>query len=358
MVVERRARAGRRLGGAVALEHGHAEVLPRLLERGRQERARADEQPEPAAEPLVDAPEDHAAQAHRQPSGDAAEPRELARPARLLHLAFDGAPEQVEHLGDDDHRGDAVLAQRFEDHARVDAAQVEDVGADVEGVEQPDRLLEQVRQRQQRDDAVVHPRDDRVEGLDARDDVVVGEHHALRRPGRPRGEDQLPDLVRTGPLPGRQLRLPVGRERVVRVGRERVDGRRREPFQLRVARIGGVPSRAEDELLRGGLPDDVLDRVGRHAQVQRDEDQPRPHRPEVHGREGRGGRRPGQQPVARLQPERAQAPRRQPAAPVELAEAPVPGRAVVGAEPYRVPIAEAGDGRFEEIEERVHCARA
>jgi hypothetical protein len=78
------------------------------------------------------------------------------------------------------------------------------------------------------------------------------------------------------------------------------------------------------------------------------------HRPEVDGREGRGRRRPGQEPVARLQPESAQAPCRQAASPVELAEAPVPGRAVVGAEPYRVPIAEARDGRFEQVEERVH----
>ena len=52
------------------------------------------------------------------------------RLAALLDLARHRAPEQVQDLRDDDHRGDPVVAQGIEDDARVAAADVQDVGAD------------------------------------------------------------------------------------------------------------------------------------------------------------------------------------------------------------------------------------
>ncbi len=83
---------------------------------------------------------------------------------------------------------------------------------DIERVVQADGLLEQVAERQERDDPVVHRRDDPVERLDGRDDVVVGQHHALRRAGRAAREDELEDLVGRRGAPGRLAGLPVGRE--------------------------------------------------------------------------------------------------------------------------------------------------
>jgi hypothetical protein len=184
----------------------------------------------------------------------------------------------------------------------------------------------------------------------------VGEHHALGRTGRARRKDELPHLVRAWPYPGGELRFPVGWERVVRIGAQCVHGRRREALEVGVARIGCVTAGADDEVLRRRLRNDVLDGVVRHAQVEWDQDQPRPHRPEIDGRQRGGRRRPCEQPVAGLEPERSEPPRSEAAASIELVEAPVPDRAVVGAQPDCVPIAEAGDGRFEEIEERVHRA--
>ena len=216
VVVEPGAAAGARLGRAVALEDRDAEVLPALLEGRRQERPGRQEEPEMAAELLVDAPEEARPEAHRQVAGDAAKPVERGLAAALGDLALDGAPEQVEHLRDDDHRGHPLVAQRIEDDPRVAAPDVQDVGTDRQRVEEPDRLLEQVRQRQQRDQAVLHPRHDPVKGLDRGDDVVVGEHHALRRPGRARGEDQLEQVARGGGGPRRHLRFPVGREATCR----------------------------------------------------------------------------------------------------------------------------------------------
>ena len=217
-----------------------------------------------AAELLVDAPEQARPQAQRQVPGDPAQPVERLGPAALLDLALDGAPEEVEHLRDDDHRGHPVVAQRIEDDSRVAAAHVEDVGADIERVVEPDRLFEQVREREQRDDPVLHRGHDPVERLDRGDDVVVRERHALGRAGGPGGEDELEDLVGRRALPGRQARLPIGRERRVVRGRLRAQGLhrdRREVVEARLARVGGVAAGAEDEVAGIGCGDDALDRL-------------------------------------------------------------------------------------------------
>ena len=51
------------------------------------------------------------------------------------------------------------------------------------------------------------------------------------------------------------------------------DGRRREAVESRLARIGCVAAGAEDEVAGARRPDDPLDRLVRHAQVERHEDQ-------------------------------------------------------------------------------------
>ena len=155
--------------------------------------------------------------------------------------------------GHDDHRGDAVVAQRIEDDPRVAAADVQDVGPDVERVVQPDRLLEQVRQRQQRHEPVLHRRDDPVERLDRGDDVVVG------RASRPSGVPVVPDvktssndLVRRSGAPrppgappsraGRPGRPASGSAQsasTVVVGKS---------LEAGLARVGGVAARAQDEV--------------------------------------------------------------------------------------------------------------
>ena len=244
---------------------------------------------------------------------------ERRRPALLLDLALDRAPEQVEHLGHEDHARDPVLAQRVEDHPRVAAADVEDVGADVERVVQRDRLLERVRQRQQRHDPVLHRVDDPVERHRSGEHVGVGQHHALGIAGRPRREHELEDVGGRRARPRRQLRLPVGREGVVRVGGQVLDDRRGEPLEPDLARVGRVAAAAEQQADGTRLVDDPRDRVRGHPGVERDEDQPRVHRAEVGG--GQRGRRrgPGQHPIARVEPERLEPPGRDPAPPEDSA---------------------------------------
>ena len=72
----------------------------------------------------------------REAAGDPAQ-RARSSPAGRpwLDLALDRRPEQVEDLGNDDHRGDPVLADRLEDDPRVPAPDVQDVGARGRGVD-------------------------------------------------------------------------------------------------------------------------------------------------------------------------------------------------------------------------------
>ena len=91
---------------------------------------------------------------------------------------------------------------------------------------------------------MLHRRNDPVERRDRGHDVVVGEHHALRRAGRTGGEDQLENLVGDWRRPVGQLCLPVGREGVVRIGRECLDGRRREAPESCLPRIRRVSTGA------------------------------------------------------------------------------------------------------------------
>ena len=303
-----------------------------------------------AAQLLVDAAEQARSPADRQPPGDPPETFERGLAAALGDLALDGAPEQVEDLRDHDHRGDPVVAQRVEDDPRVAAPDIQDVRPDRERVVQPDRLLEQVRQRQQRDDPVLHRRDQAVERLDRRDLVVVGEHDALRAAGRAGGEDELEDIAAGGRIPAGELGLPVLGERVVWIGRDRAERRRREAVQAGFARIRGVAALTEDEMACARDADDAFDCVGRHAQVERDQDEAGAHRAEIRCRQLGGRGRPGQQPIAGFETEGSKPPCRDPGSTIELAVAPRGRRTVVEPEAQRRLVAVGGDRVGKQVE--------
>ena len=238
----------------------------------------------------------------------------VAVPPGLLDLALDRAPEQVEDLRHDHHRRHAVIADRLEDHARVAAADVEDVGADGERVVERGDLLEQVRQRQQRDDAVLLRRDDVVRGLDRREDVAVGEHHALGRARRARREDDLDEVVersaaasrRPAPpsRPATTRRAAAARSSTVEVGNVLEAAPRADPARRGRSRSRGVAPRPSPRSARSRRAPSA----GRAAPAI----DARAHRPEVHRRQlGRRGR-PRQEPVAGREPEGAEPPRDEP----------------------------------------------
>ena len=157
-----------------------------------------------------------------------------------------------------------------------------------------------------------------------------------------------------GRRPGGLARLPVGRERrvVVDAGSAQMTSSVvvGKCCQAGLARVGRVAARADDEVARARGLHDVLDRLGRHAQVERHEDEASAHRAEVGRRELRRRRRPGQDPVARLEAERPQPPRRDPAAPSSSRKRPalvVPSSA---AQARAAVVAVAGDGLVEQVE--------
>ncbi len=187
----------------------------------------------------------------------------------------------------------------------------------------------------------------------AADDVVVGEHHALRRAGRARGEDELEDVGGGGRRPGSELGFPIGREGRVGFGGQGIHGGRREAIEAGLARVGGVTARAEDEMPGARIRDDAFDRGRRHAEVERDQDQPGPHGPEIGRGEFRHRRRPGQQPVAAFKAEGAESPRGDPGSSVEFAVAPGRRRPVVKPKTQGGLVAVGGDGLGEQIEQGV-----
>ena len=178
------------LGGAEALDDDDADVLPGLLQGGRQEGGGTDEQLEVATEALVDGAEERTPERVGQTSGDRAQTDELRGPALLLDLPLDRRPEEVEDLGHDDHGRHLMGADGLEDDPRVARSDVQDGRPGQERVGQLE-LAEEVRERQQRDDAVLLLGHDMVRRLERGQDVAVAEHGALRRAGRARGEDDL-----------------------------------------------------------------------------------------------------------------------------------------------------------------------
>jgi len=219
----------------------------------------------------VDAAEQPAAGAHRQPAGDPAQPvDERGRPALLLHLALDRAPEQVHDLGTRSNRVTRCsrMASKMTRGFRL---RVQDVCPDVERVVHAYRLLEEVRQRQQRHDPVLHRPDDPVERLGAGQHVCRGQHHAL-------GVPVVPEVNTSSKISSAwgAPTLPAGSQSdgtFVRVRGQVVDEGRGEVVQPHLARVGCVAAAAEDQPT---APDRSMipgHRVGGHARVERDEDQ-------------------------------------------------------------------------------------
>ena len=204
---------------------------------------------------------------------------------------------------------------------------------------------------------MIERRDDPMHCLDGGKDVVVGEDHPLGGPGRAGGEDELDHVAGLGARPGVQLGFPVGRERLVRLGGEGVEQRRRDVLEARVAWDGGIAAGPEDEPLRVRAGGDALDCIGCHPEVERDDDEARPHRPVVGGRQFRCRWRPGEDPVARLKACRAQPPGRDPASTLQLAVRPVLAPAVIAAHPEGRPIGMPSHRVVEEVENRADRAR-
>ena len=256
-------------------------------------------------------------------------------------------------------RSTRCVAERLEDDPRVAAPDVQDVGADVERV---DRARPPARRggraaAARRPGAPSAGRPGGTPGSSA-SDVVVGEHHALRRAGGARGEDQLEDVLRAGARPGATLRLPVGRERrVVRRRRTRastvVVGKRSSP-----ASRGSGASRPVPRIRWRGS--------GRARRCPRSRPAPSA------GRAGRGRGRPasprsrppaapastGDQVRIRSpgsRPSAAQPPRGEPAPSVELAIASsAVVDAVVAPQRERRPVAEPRDRVVEQVEQGRH----
>jgi len=94
------------------------------------------------------------------------------------------------------------------------------VGANAHGIEDESDLLQQMRQRQERDAAVLLLGQQVMSCLERADQVGVAEHHALRLTSRARSEDDLGQILGSGAPPAVDLPLPVARETCVWIRRQ------------------------------------------------------------------------------------------------------------------------------------------
>ena len=183
--------------------------------------------------------------------------------AALVDLALDGVVEQLQALRNDQQDADLEIAERPEQDRRLAADRVDDAAPACNGDEETAGLLEDVRQRQDREQPFLGTdREDvgQLRAFDARLRWVSIAPFGLA--GRARGEQDLEQVVRTD----------VGRRQ--RLGRRARSG-------MRSMRITGSPSprawaavccEAKTRLARV-LARDLGREVRRASDVERDEDE-------------------------------------------------------------------------------------
>ena len=243
------------------------------------------------------------------------------------------------------------VADRLEDHARVAAADVEDVRADRQRVEEGGRPARAgARAAAARRRGAPAAAMTRCAASDRRADVAVGQHHALGLARRARREDDLDEVVPGRSRPAVDLRLPVGRPCGFRRGGERPRPSRSGTCS-RPASRGSGPSRPVPIARRAAsafVGDPLRSRrapcAGRAARGRRRPASPRSRRPAA--RASRATRSAADRP--RPTPELAQPPRGRLAAAVKLPEAPLLRAAVVPAQPQggRSPYRPAASSRM------------
>ena len=184
----------------------------------------------------------------------------------------------------------------------------------------------------------------------------MGEHHALGLGRCSGGVHDLEQRLRGWVGARIEHGLPVGREHPVvlgRVGREVVEGQLIEVGQARGLRVGGIGSGAERQEPGARAARDPLQHGRRHPQVEGHQDRARDHRAPEHRGQRRGGRAPGQQSVAGLEPSGSQTPRGQSGAAAELGCRPGVRHALVGTQAEGRPVGGIACGRVvEQVHER------
>jgi len=166
-----------------------------------------------AAELTVDAEEDHAAERQRQPARDATQLREELLLSLRLGAALDGEHQRLHGRRCDQHHRHLALLEGAADHRGLAARRIDDRGARYQHDEEAAKLLEHVRERQEREQALF--RSDRKD-LRSRDRVrqyvAVCEHRAFGIARRPRGEHDLGEVVagQSGLLERRALACEIG----------------------------------------------------------------------------------------------------------------------------------------------------
>ncbi len=205
-------------GRAVALQDHDAEVLPGFLQFRLQVGASEEDELQRTTELGVQGAEHESASPVGEMPSDVSTMLDGRFPPALLDLSHEPAPEELQHLRGHDHDIDVQVTHRLEDDPGVARAHVDDLGPHHRAEEERRDLLQEVRQRQDRDDAQVAVLQQVAEHTHRFEEIAVREQHALGGGRGARGEVDLEERVAVGLRPGQYLRFPVVGPVIVGVG--------------------------------------------------------------------------------------------------------------------------------------------
>ena len=279
----------------------------------------------------------------RERPGEGVEALERLPPAGLVDPPLDGGVDEPQALRHDEQDRGLEVAEGPQEDDRLPAHGVDDAGPDRQRRDEPEDLLVEVRERQDRDHPVVlAERHDRGHAGGHGEQVAMAEHRPLRIAGRPAREDDLGKVVGLD----RRRRQRLGASGAIR---QRLDEDDREAELAR--RLLGLP--AGDDEAGLGLRRDLAPELDRVADVDGDRDAARMDEPEE-GEPPLGPvHRPDDRTVAgseALVGEDAGDPRHG-MPEVAIADRPGPER---GPDHQRRPAVEPGADLLDEIDQRLH----
>ena len=328
---------------AVPLEDLHAHLRP-VRGEGRIERRRTHaDGVQPSTELRQHRPEDQSSHGSRKRAGHAMKPLEERPPAGLVDAAQDGVVQQAQTLGDEEQHRRLEVAEGSQQDRRLATDRVDNARPDEKRDDQADALLEEMRERQHRDEPLGGADgEDRGHALRARKQIPMADHGALRVAGRAAREDDLGEVVGSD---GR------GRERIRPAG---LIGERLDPDDGQPQRSCAVRrlSAGQDEA-GSGLRRDLRRELLGVADVERDGHTARVGGGEEGDHPLRSIDRPDDDPIARLEPGVRKDPGRSGHDRRQIAVAPDP-RAEAGPDEQRRAVVIARGALGHEVDQRLH----
>jgi hypothetical protein len=254
----REAHDGTHLRRTVALQDLHAHLRPAPRDVDVERGCPDADGVEVAAELCEHGPEQQAANKPRRTPCDRVKPFEHGATAGLIDLPLDRRRQEPQALRDDEEDGYPEVPEGPDQHGGLPADRVDDRGADRQWSHEAEYLLVEVRQRQDRQQAIADAeRQDLGHRRGAGHEVPVAEHRALWLAGRAAREHDLGKRV-----------APDGRGRYGACSTRLIGQALDEEHRNAQLARRGLGLAARDDQASVGLGDDLASEIDRVADIE------------------------------------------------------------------------------------------